>query len=445
VSLIDRHVFAARRRELQRRLGDGAAALFVAAPETIRNHDVHHEYRQESGFWYLTGFPEPEAVLVVRGGAEPKSTLFVRARDKDKEVWTGFRAGPDGAKNAYGLDDALEIKDLDEKLPSLLEGCARLHYRLGADPAFDRRVFRARDVLLAPRRLGKGGPIEFVDPVATLHEMRLVKAPEELAALRRAAAISAEAHRAAMSIARPGIGEHEIEAVVEYVFRLRGSPRYGYPTIVGSGVNATVLHYVDNDRFAAEGELVLVDAGCESDYYTADITRTFPVNGRFSPAQRAVYDVVLDAQLKAIDACRPGRPFQESHDVALRALVEGFVRIGLLSGDVDALIKDEKYKRLYMHRTSHWLGLDVHDVGRYVQGDSWRKLEPGHVLTVEPGCYVAADDQESPPEFRGIGVRIEDDVLVTAGDPEILTAAAPKAVEEVERLCSRRLAPPAFE
>ena len=445
MSQIDRDVFADRRRELLRRLGDDSAAIFLAAPETIRNHDVHHEYRQESNLWYLSGFPEPEAVLVLRSGPEPRSILFVRPKDKDKEVWTGVRAGPEGARRDYGVDQAHELKDLDDLLPKFLEGRRRLHFRLGADPAFDRRLFRARDALNAPRRLGAGGPLEFVDPSSTLHEMRLRKGPEEIAALRKAAAISAEAHRAAMSIARPGVGEHEIEAVVEYVFRRRGSARYGYPTIVGAGKNATVLHYVDNDAVAADGELVLVDAGCEVEGYTADITRVFPVNGRFNAAQRAVYDVVLHAQLAAIDVCRPGISFQESHDVAVRELVEGFVAIGLMTGDPAEIVKNESYKRLYMHRTSHWLGLDVHDVGRYVDGDAWRPLEPGHVLTIEPGCYVAPDDLLSPPEFRGIGIRIEDDDLVTERGPEILTAGVPKDAADVEALASRRTPLPSFD
>jgi Xaa-Pro aminopeptidase len=445
VSLIQRDAYAERRRELLRRLGDDAAAIFTAAPETIRNHDVHHEYRPDSNLWYLTGFPEPEAVLLVRTGAAPNSVLFVRPKDKEKEVWTGVRAGPEGARARYGVDAAHELKDLDELLPKYLEGRRRLHYRLGADPAFDRRVFRIRDSLNAPRRLGAGGPVEFVDPSLTVYEQRLKKRPEEIAALRKAAAITAEAHRAAMLVARPGIGEHEIEAVVEYVFRARGSARWGYPSIVGAGKNATVLHYVDNDAIAADGELILVDAGCEIDGYTADITRVFPASGRFSAPQRALYDVVLRAELAAIDACRAGTSFQTPHDVAVRALCEGFVELGLLKGDPEEHARGESYKRYYMHRTSHWLGLDVHDVGRYADGDLWRPLEPGHVLTIEPGCYVAEDDFEAPAEFRGIGIRIEDDILITERGPEVLTAGVPKEAADVEVLASRRTPMPSFD
>jgi Xaa-Pro aminopeptidase len=442
VNAIDKETFAARRRELARRVGDGSVVVVSTLSETIRNHDVHHEYRPDSNLWYLTGFPEPDAVLLIRAGKTPESVLFTRPRDKDKEVWFGRRAGPEGAVSRYGVDAAHELRDLDEKLATYLEGSPRVHVRLGFDPALDKRLFRARDVLNAPRRQGPGGPLEFVDPSSTLHEMRLVKGPEEIDALRRAAAVTTEAHRAAMAIARPGVGEHEIEAVIEYVFRLRGSPRFGYPTIVGSGANATILHYVENDAYALDGSLILVDAGCEIDGYTADVTRTFPANGRFSPAQRAIYEIVLRAQKAAIDSCRKGRSFEEPHDVAVRLLVEGFVSIGLLSGTVEENLKSEAYKRFYMHRTSHWLGLDVHDAGRYVDGGKWRTLVPGMALTIEPGCYVAVDDEAAPFEFRGIGVRVEDDVVVTDGDPEVLTSAAPKEVAEVEAASSTRARPP---
>ncbi len=435
--------FADRRKALMCRL-EGGAALFAAAPETIRNNDVHNEYRQDSDLWYLSGFGEPEAVLLLRPGKEPDAVMFVRPRDRAKEVWNGFRAGPEGVVERFGIPKAHPLEDIEKELPKYLEGFGRLYYRMGRDHAFDRRVLGWLEPFRSPRLKLGAGPVDIMDPAATLHEMRLVKAPEELRALREAGRISAEAHTAAMRVCAPGMHEYELEAVVEYVFRRSGSARLGYPCIVGAGINSTILHYNDNCAPIRDGELVLIDAGCEVDYYTADITRTWPANGRFTKPQRAVYEVVLEAQLAAIECCRTGRRFDEVHDVATRCLVEGMVRLGLLTGSVDTLISESKYKRLYMHRTSHWLGLDVHDVGRYATGDGARMLEPGQVLTVEPGIYVAHDDQESPAEYRGIGVRIEDDVLVTGANPEVLTAGVPKSVAELERECSRRIPLPTF-
>lgn len=424
------------------RIGDGVAVL-LAAPETIRNNDVHHEYRQDSDFWYLTGFPEPEAVLVLRPGQQPETVMFVRPRDRAKEVWNGVRAGPEGAVARYGIDAAHPLDALDLELPKLLDPASRLHTVLGRSPAFDRQVLAWIERGRNPRA-GRDGGAAVVDLNGVLHDMRLRKTKGEIASLRKAASLSAAAHVAAMRAARPGIREYELQAVIEYVCRSRGSCRLGYQSIVGAGAHATILHYVENQGEARDGDLVLIDAGCEVDYYTADVTRTWPVSGKFTPPQRSLYEIVLRAQLAAIDACRPGRTMQEVHDVATRVLVEGMVAVGLLHGDPAKLILDNQHARYYMHKTSHWLGLDVHDVGRYVQNSAPRPLEPGFVLTVEPGIYVAEDDESAPEKLRGIGIRIEDDVLMTAGEPEVLTAAVPKSVDELERECSRRLPLPGF-
>jgi Xaa-Pro aminopeptidase len=435
-------VFSERRRAVMDRIGDGVLVL-LAAPETYRNADVHHSYRQDSDFWYLTGFPEPDAILVLCPSRKPESVLFVRPRDKAKEVWNGVRAGPEGAVARFGMEAAFALEALDAELPKLIDPASRLHTVLGRSPAFDRRVLAWIERGRNPRA-GRDASAEIVDATGLLHEMRLRKTPGEIASLRRAAALSASAHLAAMRAARPGIHEYEIQALIEYVCRSRGSARLGYPSIVGAGEHATILHYVENDAEAKEGDLVLVDAGCEVDYYTADVTRTWPVSGRFTPPQKRLYEIVLRAQLAAIDVCRPGRTMQEAHDVATRILVDGMIEVGLIAGDPAEIIKENKHARCYMHKTSHWLGLDVHDAGRYVRASAPRPLEPGFVLTVEPGLYVATDDAEAPPEYRGIGIRIEDDVLVTEGGPEVLTAAAPKTVADLERECSRRLPLPVF-
>jgi Xaa-Pro aminopeptidase len=435
-------LFGERRRALMDRLG-GGAAVFVAAPQQYRNNDVHYEYRQDSDFWYLTGFAEPEAVLVLRPGQKPETVMFVRPRDRAKEVWNGLRAGPEGVVARYGIDAAHSVEAIDAELPKYLDTSDRLHCMLGRSPVLDRIAMawleRSRN-----QRLGREASAELADAGAVLHEMRLKKTPAEIASLRRAGALSAEAHLCAMRVVRPGMREFELQAVIEYVCRKGGSARLGYPCIVGAGGHATILHYNDNDGPVSDGDLVLVDAGCEVDYYTADITRTYPASGRFTAPQRALYEVVLEAQLAAIAACRPGKTFQDVHDAAVRVLVDGMIHVGLLRGDPSEAIATQKYARYYMHRTSHWLGLDVHDVGRYVKQSSPRPLEADYVLTVEPGIYVAADDAEAPALFRGIGIRIEDDVRVTSDAPEVLTAGAPKAPADLERECSRRLPLPTF-
>ena len=425
-----------RRRELVRQhIGDGVLVV-PSAPTTLRNNDVEHEYRQSSDFFYLTGFEEPSSVLVLRGGKPDGYTLFVRRRDPEREIWDGRRAGTEGAIAKYGADAAFTIDELDQKLPELLEDVTRLYYCLGVQRDFDERVLRVIERMRARGRSGAEWPTEIVDPRTVLHEARLEKSEHELGRMRRAAEITAAAHTAAMRAARPGMYEYEIEALLFAHFRREGSQRVAYPSIVGSGPNATILHYRENDRRMQDGDLLLIDAGAEYGYYAADVTRTFPVNGKFSPAQRAIYQIVLDSQLAAIDASRPGRTLEDVHEVASRVIAEGLIALGLVSGSVDEVIEEKRLKPYYMHRTSHWLGMDVHDVGRYQKSGKPRLLEPGMVLTVEPGIYVAEDDPTAPPEFRGIGVRIEDDVVVTSGEPEVMTAACPKTIAEVEAACA---------
>ena len=427
-------MFADRRRRVLDSIR--GAAIVVAAPVSIRNNDVEQEYRQDSDMQYLTGFDEPESVLVLsKVHPEHRSVLFVRPRDREREQWDGARAGVEGAVAAYGLDAAFPLSELRKRLPEYLAGAEELVYELGKSSEVDAHVLSAITQLRARGRSVKPWPRTIIHPDSVWHELRLVKDAHELERMRRAATISSDAHRAAMAVAAPGRFEYEVDATLREVFRRNGALREAYAPIVGSGPNATVLHYRENRRQMQDGELLLIDAGCEFDYYAADITRTFPVNGTFSAAQRAVYEAVLTSQLAAIDEVRPGSTIERVHEVALRVLVEGMVRVGLLVGAVDDLIAKESYKRFYMHRTSHWLGMDVHDVGSYFVGGVARPFVPGVVLTIEPGLYVSPDDVEAPAEFRGIGIRIEDDVLVTADGHEVLSAAAPKTVDDIERAC----------
>jgi Xaa-Pro aminopeptidase len=414
----------------------GSVAILPAAPVHVRNNDVDHDYRQDSDFYYLTGFDEPESVLVLDARTR-KVTLFVRPRDREREVWDGPRAGVDGAKQLFGADDAFTMSELDDKLPPMLHDRRRVYYRLGAHRRFDDRVLAAIDRVRARQRMGVTAPSEVVDPGALLHEMRLRKAPVELEAMRTASRITGEAHALAMRATRPGMREYEVEALLLDTFRKHGSERPAYGSIVGSGPNACVLHYRRNDRRIDGGELLLIDAGCEFGYYASDVTRTFPVGRDFSREQQAIYELVLQVQLEGIAAARPGATIEGIHKLTVERITRGLVALGLLAGDVEKLIETEGYKRLYMHRTSHWLGMDVHDVGAYFEAGKPRVLEPGMVLTVEPGIYIAPDDDKMPPEWRGIGVRIEDDVLVTTGEPEVLTESIPKSVEDVRRACGR--------
>lgn len=410
----------------------GAVAVLASAPVFRRNNDVEHEYRQDSDLFYLTGFDEPESVAVF-DSKTLKFTLFVRPRDPDREIWDGPRAGVDGAKSVHGADEAFAVGELDEKLPTLLQDRERVYYRLGQNRPFDDRVLAAIDRVRARSRAGVVAPTEIVDPGSILHDMRLRKSHEEVETMRAAARITREAHELAMQRAQPGMHEYEIEALLLDTFRRHGSERPAYGSIVGSGPNACVLHYRKNDRRIREGELLLIDAGCELGYYASDVTRTFPVARGFSREQQAIYELVLEAQLAAIPAARPGATLEQIHNICVQVITRGLVRLGLLSGEVDTLIEEGRYKKFFMHRTSHWLGMDVHDVGNYFVQAKARPLEAGMVLTVEPGIYIGPDEPSVASEWRSIGVRIEDDVVVTAGEPDVLTEGIPKTVDEVLR------------
>lgn len=415
-------------------MGSGVA-VFPAAPARVRSNDTEYRYRPESDLFYLTGFAEPEAVAVLAPEhPEHKFVLFVRPRDPEREVWDGKRAGVDGAVAEYGADAAFPISELDAKLPEYLDGRDRLFYRLGRDEEFDLRVIRMLNSYRTTRRAKGPGPSSILDPGEIVHEMRLIKSEADLALMRRAIEISADAHRAAMAAARPGMYEYELEALIEYTFRRSGASGPSYTSIVGSGPNATTLHYVDNSRRIGENELVLVDAGAEYGLYAADITRTWPASGRFTAEQRAIYELVLEAQVGAIAMASPGVTMQAIHDFCVRTIAQGLVRLGLLAGPVESAIEDGAYKKFYMHKTGHYLGMDVHDVGKYRDGEEWRSLAPGMVMTVEPGVYISEDCAEVEERWRGIGVRIEDDVLITDAGCEVLSARAPKAVDEIEAL-----------
>ena len=426
--------YARRRRQLMRLAGEDSILIVPAAPERIRSHDSHHPYRQSSDLLYLSGFGEPEAVLVLVPGRRAGETLlFCRERDPERETWDGRRLGPEDAVQALGLDDAYDIADIDDILPGLIEGRARVYYQFGRDQDFDLKILAWVNRVRERVRQGAHTPHEFLQLGHLLHELRLFKSREELKLMRRAATIAAEAHCAAMRAVRPGLHEYSIEAELLYHFRRHGAVP-AYESIVGAGANACVLHYRDNSAPLRDGDLLLVDAGAELHGYASDITRTYPVNGRFSPAQRAVYELVLQAQAAAIAAVRPGNHWDAPHEAAVEVLAEGMLRLGLLKGSLDKLLASGAYKRFYMHRTGHWLGLDVHDVGDYRIDGQPRLLEPGMVLTVEPGCYIAPDSRGVAARWRGIGVRIEDDVVVTASGCEVLTDGVPKAADEIEAL-----------
>ncbi|MGQ0751071.1 MAG: aminopeptidase P N-terminal domain-containing protein [Betaproteobacteria bacterium] len=434
--MIDLSVFRHRRGELARRMGEGVAIL-PTAPERVRNRDAHYPYRFDSYFYYLTGFREPEAVLVVIAGREPKSILFCREKDPDKEIWDGFRYGPEAARSHFGFDEARPIGELDGEMPSLLADQPALYCHLGADSGWDARILGWVNTVRERVRSGVSAPHDVRDVHLLLDEMRLTKDAAELTTMRRAAQISAGAHRRAMRVVRPGSREHEIEAELMHEFRRHGAQAPAYTPIVAGGARACVLHYVENDAELHDGDLLLIDAGCELDGYASDITRTFPVNGRFSGAQRAVYELVLAAQAAAIAAVKAGASWMAPHEAAVNVLARGMIDLGLLRGTVAEALEKETYKKYYMHRTGHWLGLDVHDAGGYRRDGQWRALEPGMVLTVEPGCYIRGD-AGVPERFAGIGIRIEDDVLVTASGCEVLTREAPKAIAEIETLMRHR-------
>jgi Xaa-Pro aminopeptidase len=426
--------FAERRKRVLAALNPGVMLVF-AAPSAIRNNDVEHEYRQDSDFYYLTGFDEPESVLVLTTRGEQPFSLFVRPRDPEREVWDGARAGVDGAIAEFGASAAFPIAELAAKLPELLQDQERLFYRLGKDHQFDALVLSALDRTRAKGRLGSSWPTQIVDPATVLHEMRLFKSSEEVELMRHAAVITHDAHVRAMAEARPDKYEYEIEAVLRERFHAGGAERCAYSPIVGSGPNATVLHYRKNNRRMQDGDLLLIDAGCEYRYYACDVTRTFPVSGSFTRPQQELYELVLEAQLASIDATRPGSTLDGVHQRSVQRITEGLVRLGIIQGPTEAALEEQRYKPYFMHRTSHWLGMDVHDVGRYHQAGAARELGPGMVITVEPGIYIA-QTAAVPEQYRGIGIRIEDDVLVTAEGHAVLTASIPKHVAEIERACA---------
>jgi Xaa-Pro aminopeptidase len=426
--------FQRRRKELMRIMGAGSIAILPAAPVRQRNGDVEYLYRPDSDFYYLTAFAEPEAVAVLIPGREAgQYVLFVRERDREREIWLGKRAGPSGATRRYGADDAFPIGDIDEILPGLLEGRMRVFYTMGLNLEFDQRLIGWLNALKAQVRSGRAPPQEFVALDHVLHDMRLFKSRAELGLMRRSGDIAAAAHVRAMRFCRPGRMEFEVMAELLHEFHSHGA-EISYPPIVGGGANSCILHYNANDARLRDGDMLLVDAGCEYGYYASDITRTYPVNGHFTREQRAVYGIVLEAQQAAIAAVKPGNHWNEPHDAAVRAITQGLRRIGLLRGSVASLIRSGAYKRFFMHRTGHWLGMDVHDVGDYKVSEEWRVLEPGMALTVEPGIYIPSGTRSVPKRFWNIGVRIEDDVVVTRTGCEVLTAAAPKHPDEIEAL-----------
>ncbi len=432
--MIDRKEFSKRRKQLMRIIGSDAICIVPAAPERLRNNDSHYPYRQDSDFHYLTGFPEPEAVLaLIPGRAHGEVVMFCRERDPEREAWDGVRAGQEGAVQDYGMDDAFPIGDIDDILPGMIEGRSRVYYHFGRAAEFDIELIGWVNHVRGQVRRGARAPHEFVALGHILHDLRLYKTRDELRVMRRAAKIAAEAHVRAMRTVRAGMNEHEVEAELLHTFRRHGAVP-SYEPIVGGGANGCVLHYRANNAELKDGDLLLIDAGAEYQCYASDITRTFPVNGKFSPEQRALYDLVLAAQRAAIAEVRPGRPFGAYHDAAVRVITAGLIKLGLLKGGVDKNIRELSYRRFYMHKTGHWLGLDVHDVGDYRVDGQDRELEPNMVVTVEPGIYIAPDAKGVAPKWRGIGIRIEDDVVVTRGEPEVITAAVPRDADAIEAL-----------
>ncbi|WP_133478976.1 aminopeptidase P N-terminal domain-containing protein [Cognatilysobacter segetis] len=428
---------ARRRRQLMRMAGEDAIVIVPAAAERVRSRDTHFPYRQDSDLLYLSGFPEPEAVLaLIPGRAHGESILFCRERDPEREGWDGPRLGPEGAVDVLGVDDAYPITDLDDILPGLLEGRSRVYYHFGRDAEFDLKLIGWLNRVRAQVRSGAQPPHEFLELGHLLDELRLFKDAGELKLMQKAADVSVAAHEAAMRAAMPGITEYQLQAEIEYVFR-RHAAVPAYNSIVGTGANACVLHYNANAATARDGELVLIDAGAEVQGYAADITRTFPVSGRFTAPQRELHDLVCAAQAAALARARPGEAWDAMHEAAVHTLADGLLRLGLLKGKLEKVVADGSYRRFYRHKTGHWLGLDVHDVGDYrVDGQS-RVLEPGMVFTIEPGLYVDADDRSVDAKWRGIGIRIEDDVLVTKDAPRVLTGALARSADEIEAFMAR--------
>ncbi len=427
--------FAARRASLMALMEPNSVVIIQSAHEVIRNNDAHYLFRQDSDFYYLTGFNEPDALAVfIPDRKQGSYVLFCRERDPERELWDGRRSGQEGACNDYGANEAFPYSRMDEVLPRLLDGCERIYYTMGHDDGFDCRVMKWLNVIRAKGRSGVTPPSAFFDLHRILHELRLFKSEAELQLMQKAADISSEAHCNAMQVCAPGMMEYQLEATLLHAFVQHGARSPAYTTIVGGGANGCILHYVENCDELRDGDLVLIDAGCEFEFYASDITRTFPVNGVFNPEQKTLYELVLDAQLAAIDLIKPGCRWNAPHEITVQIITQGLVRLGLLKGDVDQLIETGAYRDFYMHRAGHWLGMDVHDVGVYKCAGQWRTLEAGMVLTVEPGLYVSPHNTAVAKKWRGIGIRIEDDVIVTQEGNRVLTHAVPKAVVEIEAL-----------
>jgi Xaa-Pro aminopeptidase len=432
---ISKKEFLRRRKTLMEQMEPNSIAILPAASEKSRSRDTDYLFRQDSDFFYLTGFPEPEAVVVLLPGREHgEFVLFCREKDREREIWDGYRAGPEGAVADYKADDAFPIDDIDDILPGLIEGRERVYYAMGKDADFDHQVMSWVNAIRAKVRSGATPPGEFLDLDHFLHDMRLYKSAAEIKIMREAGEISARAHARAMRFCKSGAFEYQLEGEILHEFAMSGARFAAYSTIVGGGDNACVLHYIDNNQKLKNGDLVLIDAGCELHHYAADITRTFPVSGTFSKEQKALYELTLKAQEAALAEIKPDNHWNDPHEASVRIITEGLVELGLLRGDVDELIENEDYKEFYMHRIGHWLGMDVHDVGDYKVGGEWRVLEPGMCMTVEPGIYVAPDNLNVEAKWRGIGIRIEDDVLITKEGCEVLTSGVPKTVAEIEAL-----------
>lgn len=426
-----------RRKELMAQMEPNSIALIPSAPASMRNNDAEYLYRQNSDFYYLTGFPEEDALLaLIPGRKQGEAVLFCQEKNKEKELWTGILMGPEVAQKELAMDDAFPISDIDDILPGLIEGRERVYYAMGKDDKFDDRVMDWVKVIRSKSKLGAHPPGEFLVLDHLLHELRLIKSSNEIKLMEQAAKISAEGHRRAMAVCKPGIKEYEMEAELLHEFVRNGSRAPAYNSIVAAGDNACILHYNTNNAEVKEGDLVLIDAGCEYEHYASDITRTFPASGKFSPEQKAIYEIVLDAQEAAIAAVKPGAAWDEPHNASVKVITQGLAKLGLLKGRPAQLVKSEAYKDFYMHRVGHWIGIDVHDVGDYKIDDDWRLLEAGMVTTIEPGIYIAPDNTKVPKKWRGIGVRIEDDVLVTKTGHRILSKGIPKTVAEIEDFMS---------
>ena len=424
-------------QEFMRRMEPKSVAIIPSAREVTRSNDTQYRFRQDSDFLYLTGFEEPDSIAVIAPGSDKPYTLFVRPRDPEQEIWVGRRAGLEGASKDFGADEAFAVAEFDGKLQSILDGADKLYYRLGVHPDLDNKIVQRIAEMRAVNRKPIHPPRTIIDPATIVHEMRVFKSEEEIQLMQKAADIAAEAHVEAMKAVRPGMKEYEVEALIEQIFRRAGAAGPSYSSIIGAGPNATVLHYINNDGELRDGELLLIDAGAEYKGYASDITRTFPINGRYSQAQRDIYDLVLEAQVACVDMVRPGTTHEQLKQRSIEILTEGMAKIGLLKGDPKKLIEEKKYEQFYMHGLGHMLGIDVHDVGVYYYDKQSRALEPGVVMTVEPGIYVSPETKDVPERYLGIGVRIEDDVLCTNNGPRVLTTKVPKDADEIEALMAR--------